>query len=188
MHIVNGRVVAALQSAAESRWLPPIAGALAFALTITMTLPVTSMLVPAVLIAPRRWRATTMCAAFGSALGATLLVSLFHHLGWLTIQAEFPALLESPRWQQIMAWTRDYGVFALFAVAALPLPQTPALIFCAISNLPDAEVLVAVLTGKLVKYGVVCGFAASFPERFSAFTRNMAPKRRSNPPGTGNPE
>ena len=77
----------------------------------------------------------------GSALGATLLVLLFHHLGWAQLHALFPAMLDSPGWQRAVAWTGDYGVIALFAIAALPLPQTPALIFFAITEPPVAKKL-----------------------------------------------
>jgi membrane protein YqaA with SNARE-associated domain len=151
-----------------------VAGLLALGLTLSMTVPVTSALVPAVLLGPRRWRGIVILSSAGSAIGATVLVIAFHHLGWQQIYAAFPEFAHSARWQHVAHWTAAYGVFALFAVAALPLPQTPALILCAISRLPEVEVMLAILAGKLIKYGVVGGFAVVFPERFQAIRGTLS--------------
>ena len=133
------------------------------------------MLVPAVLLAPKHWRSIALQAAFGSALGATLLVLLFHHLGWVQLHAQFPAMLESTGWQRVIAWTVEYGVIALFAIAALPLPQTPALIFFAITEPPVAQIFLAVFLGKLIKYFLLAMLAALFPARFRAFLDVIEP-------------
>jgi membrane protein YqaA with SNARE-associated domain len=167
-YLMQSRVLRALRRVADTPLLPAVAGVLAFGLTLSMTVPVTSALVPAVLLAPRRWRGIVILSSLGSAIGATVLVIAFHHLGWAQIYAAFPEFARSARWQEVARWTAGYGVLALFAVAALPLPQTPALALCAISRLPEAEVMIAILVGKLIKYAVVAGFAVVFPERFQA--------------------
>jgi membrane protein YqaA with SNARE-associated domain len=173
--LLENRMLRGLQRRARHRFMPTLVGALAFGLTASMTVPVTSALIPAVLLSPRRWRSIAVQAAVGSALGATLLVLLFHHLGWVQLQAQFPAMMESPGWQRVIAWTAAYGVIALFAIAALPLPQTPALVFCAIARLPVFEMFVAVLLGKLIKYSVIAALAAAFPARFRAFLEVVEP-------------
>jgi len=63
----------------------------------------------------------------------------------------------------VLAWVGEYGVIALFFVAALPLPQTPALLFCALTRQPLLEVLAAVLLGKLLKYGLTAWLSLHFP-------------------------
>lgn len=173
--LLENHLLRRLQRVARHRFMPTLVGLFAFGLTASMTVPVTSVLIPAVLLSPPRWRSIALQAAFGSALGATLLVLLFHHLGWAQLHALFPAMLDSPGWQRAVAWTGDYGVIALFAIAALPLPQTPALIFCAIGRLPVAEMFVAVLCGKLIKYTVIAALAAAFPARFRAFLDVIEP-------------
>ena len=40
---------------------------------------------------------------------------------------------------------------------------------CAVAALPGAEVFLAVLLGKLIKYGVLSALAARFPAKFRAF-------------------
>jgi membrane protein YqaA with SNARE-associated domain len=167
-YLMQNRVLRTLRRVADTPFLPVVASLLALALTLSMTVPVTTALVPAVLLAPRRWRRTVILSSAGSAIGATILVIAFHHLGWQQVYTAFPEFARSARWQEVAQFTRAYGVFALFVVAALPLPQTPALILCAISRLPELEVMVAILAGKLIKYGVVGGVAVVFPERFQA--------------------
>ena len=73
---------------------------------------------------------------------------------------------KSIAWQRVIAWTVEYGVIALFAIAALPLPQTPALIFFAITEPPVAQIFLAVLLGKMIKYFLLAMLAALFPARF----------------------
>ena len=55
---------------------------------------------------------------------------------------------------------------ALGLICALALPETPALIVCAVSDLPLSGIFLGVAIGKLVKYGVLSWMAATFPERF----------------------
>ena len=174
--LIENHQLRRLQLLARHRFMPTLVGLFAFGLTASMTVPVSSALIPAVLLSPQRWRSIALQAAFGSALGATLLVLLFHHLGWTQLHAQFPVMLDSAGWQRAAAWTGDYGVIALFAIAALPLPQTPALIFCSIAQLPMAEVFVAVLCGKLIKYAVIAALAAAFPVKFRAFLDVIEPE------------
>jgi len=166
-YLVAGRIERALARHGQSAYVPILAGALAFLCTATMSVPVTAVVVPAVLLARRRWKAIVLCAALGSALGATLLVSVFQHWAWDEIYAVFPEMRESRSWLRVTGWVARWGVPALFFVAALPLPQTPALIFLAVGQQPEEQVLLAMLAGKLMKYGAVAAAVLAFPERFS---------------------
>ncbi len=159
---------------------PLLAGVLAFVCTATMSVPVTAVIVPAVLVARRRWKAIVLLAALGSALGATLLVGIFQHWGWDQVYTAFPEMRESRSWLRVTGWVARWGVPALFVVAALPLPQTPALIFLAVGQEPEVQVLLAILAGKLIKYTVVAAAVLAFPERFgmgSDHGRTVAPGR-----------
>jgi membrane protein YqaA with SNARE-associated domain len=139
---------------------------LALAGTLSATYPVTAVVVAATLLAPRRWLLIATMTALGSALGAALLVMLCHHWGWHQIYQHFPEIMHDARWIEVMAWTSRYGVPALFVIALSPLPQTPALIFAGIVRHDDFYVFMAMLAGKLLKYGCYAWLAARFPERF----------------------
>ena len=138
---------------------------LSFVGTLTAAWPVTAVVVPATLMAAGRWRAITGVAALGSAIGATALMVVFHHLGWTQLYERFPELATDPSWAQVVDWGTRYGTAALFLIAASPLPQTPALMFFGAMRPDYAGVFVAMLAGKLLKYGVFAWVSSHFPER-----------------------
>jgi membrane protein YqaA with SNARE-associated domain len=160
-----------------SRWLAtlrvspvyiPAVGVMALGATVSMSIPVTTLLIIAVLVDTRRWRWSWLAASVGSATGGVVLVVGFYQLGWAQIYALFPDFAASPTWQRVTQWVLDYGVVALAWIAALPLPQTPALVLCGVSKLSLTGVFFAMLLGKLVKYGVVAWMAVHFPKKFAA--------------------
>ena len=92
-----------------------------------------------------------------------ILYLAFHYLSWSYVVASYPDLPGSQAWSDVTRWLTTYGVWALFVIAASPFAQTPALIFAALSSLPIWEVFLALLLGKLLKYGLYAWTAAMFP-------------------------
>lgn len=165
-YLIAPRIERAVARYGRSRVAPALTAALAFLFTVSMSVPVTAIVVPAVVLAQPRRKAVVAFAALGSALGATLLVAIFHHWGWDQVYAAFPEMRDSASWLRVTKWVARWGVPALFVVAALPLPQTPGLVFLALARHGEGEVFVAILAGKLIKYGVVAAAVAAFPDRF----------------------
>lgn len=161
----EGRLQRLLRYAAEGNRLLLVCLALAIGGTVSAAYPITSVVVPAVLLVPRRWSRIAAVTALGSAIGATALLVFFHHLGWAQLYARYPELIGHPGWSRVMAWTDDYGILALFAVAALPLPQTPALAVFAIARPDYPSAFLAILAGKLLKYLAFAWLAARAPQR-----------------------
>jgi membrane protein YqaA with SNARE-associated domain len=164
------------KSAADARffWICMVA---ALAGTMTAAYPVTAVVVPAVLLAPQRWRRIAAVTAVGSALGATLLVFALHNLGWNWVYERFPQLARDPTWIDVMDWAARYDALALFLIAASPLPQTPALIFFSIAGHDHLVVFVAMFCGKLLKYGLFAWLASRVSAR-DAIGRAEEPPRR----------
>ena len=162
---------AALAQATGTRRYPPMVGVLALGLTLSMSVPFGSVLVLAVLLQRERWRAITLWSAVGASIGGLLLYLVFHHLGWNQLLVWYPDIAASRSWRDATEWLTRYGSWALFVIAASPLPQTPALAFAAITRLPVGEVLVALLLGKLFKYGVYAWLVARFPDHFARYVR-----------------
>lgn len=158
-----------IEQAADSPRLVPLCFALAGLGTFTAAFPVTAIIVPATLISPSRWKSLSLGAALGSTLGATALVMLMHHLGWHNLYEHYPLLADHPDWLKVMGWVQEYGLLALFVVAASPVPQTPALAFFAITRPDYLGVFVAVLAGKILKYGGYAWVAKRFPEKVRGF-------------------
>lgn len=144
---------------------PAVVGAVAVAATVSMSVPFSTLLVAAVLMARRRWIAIAAWASLGAALGAALLYLVFHHLGWARLFDAYPDVVRSTAWSDATRWLSTYGVLALLVIAATPLPLTPALMFAGISRLPIVEVVLALWIGKLAKYLVYAWLASRFPER-----------------------
>ena len=156
----------ALRGATSLRAYPFVVGSIALLLTLSLSIPFASILVAAVLLRCDRWKGITVFASAGSAAGGLLLYMVFHHLGWNYLIETYPDLVQSKAWIDATRWVSAYGTWALLAVAASPLPQTPALIFTAVSRLPPFDVFLALFVGKLVKYGVYAWLAATFPGWF----------------------
>ena len=146
---------------------PVLVGAIALGLTVSMSVPFGGVLAVAVLLAATRWRAIVLCSSLGSSIGALVIYLMFHHLGWSQFIAAYPEIAKSNAWRDAARWIEQYGSFALFAISALPLPQTPALIFAGIYRMPMPEVWLAIFLGKLIKYGIYGRIVYEFPERYA---------------------
>jgi membrane protein YqaA with SNARE-associated domain len=175
------RIVRVLERGAASPLYLVLVGAAGLAVTVSMTIPFASVIVPAVLLSRRRWLAVALTAAVGSALGGLILYLAFHHLAWGMAARHLPMLQQSAAWQTTTRWVAAYGVIALGVVAALPLPSTPVIAFAAIERFPVAHVALALWLGKSLKYGVYAYLAAHFPD---VVTSRVARRRSRLPAAT----
>jgi uncharacterized membrane protein YdjX (TVP38/TMEM64 family) len=157
------RLMRTLTRRAQHPAFPVFTGGVALAAALSMAVPFASLLILAVLMAPKRWKAIAMWSSLGAALGCSLLYLAFHHLGWARLLEIYPDVMRSAAWMDSIRWLNAYGVLALLVIAVLPLPLTPALMFAAVSPLPVAEVLLALWLGKLVKYTAYAWFSSAFP-------------------------
>ncbi len=163
LHALETRLTRTLTRRARHPAFPQWVAGAAFAATLSMTVPFASLLIIAVLLSPTRWWPIAVWSSVGAAAGAGLLYLAFHHLGWARLFELYPDVVASRAWADAIRWLTAYGVAALFVIAALPLPITPALMFAGISRLPVAEVLIALSLGKLVKYSAYAWFTSAFP-------------------------
>lgn len=164
---LEGLLQRLIREAAEGRAFLAVCLGLALAGTVSAAYPITAVIIPAALLVPKRWIPIAAATTLGSALGATFLVILFHQLGWAQLHEQFPELATNGTWARVIAWVARYGTLVLFLIAALPLPQTPALAFFAIARHDYFSVFMAMAAGKLLKYGLFAWVAARFPERFN---------------------
>ncbi|WP_435607668.1 hypothetical protein [Pseudomonas knackmussii] len=158
-----------LRWAGDGWKLPWLCLGLALVGTLFAIYPITSVVVPAVLLVPRRWLGIAVFCALGSSLGALLLMIVAHHMGWSSLYAHFPQMLQDPTWQRVMDWTYSYHLLALFLVAISPLPQTPALVVLANAPLDYPGALLVVFVGKLLKYGLFAWVGSRFPAHIHDF-------------------
>lgn len=161
--VVENKLLGAVLRFAHRPAYPLVVGMAAFGATLSMTLPFATVLVASVLAAPLRWRAVSFWSSVGTALAGLVLYLVFHHLGWVQFAERHPEIATSRAWVQASAWLSEWGLYALFAIAALPLPQTPAVAFAALARLSPGGLFAALLLGKLFKYGVYAWMASRSP-------------------------
>ena len=140
-HATTHKFVEIVLGQAERSSFPPLVGATAFLSTLTMSVPVEWLVVVASLACRRRWTMTALMAAVGSATASLGLYLTFHHFGWSRLLARYPELADSQAWSQATDWLSKYGLLAIFALMALPLPvpKVPMLAVAGIYRLPIAS-------------------------------------------------
>jgi membrane protein YqaA with SNARE-associated domain len=174
LQVVETAMRVKLQRAVSARAYPFVVGLVGLILTVSMV-PFASILIGAILLDRGRWREIVFLSSLGSATGGVVLYLTFHHLGWNQITAAYPDLMQSKAWADATRWVSAYGTWALFGIAATPLPQTPALVFTAVLRLPVLEVFAALLFGKLLKYSAYGFLAARFPDWFQSLVIRNKP-------------
>ncbi len=133
---------------------PVLAGLLALISAGTGLYPFGPVLAAFVAFAPERWRSIYLAACLGSAAGSMVLAHTVQIVGGHLIAEYFPGLEHSQRWISAERWMLAYGPWGLAGIAALPLPQLPPLLILALAKTPTALIGLAILAGKLLKYGV----------------------------------
>ena len=154
---------------ANYRYYPLVVGFFAFVVTLTFSFPFAAIVVPATLLAPKRWLSLGLVCGVGSGCGAAVLVEVFHHLGWQAITQMYPEMVQLEALQVAKDWLGHYGLLALLVIAASPMPQTPALLVYSMVNPFAPGVVLAVGIGKAVKYTALTYFTARYPGRFVKF-------------------
>lgn len=138
----------------HSSWYPLLVGGLAVISAATSLYPFGPVIVAATVFAPSRWLTVIVASALGATLGASGLALLVHSLGLGLVDALFPALRQSIVWEQSAFWIEQHGSLALGAIAALPVPQMPAIILAALSGMGLVSIALALLIGKSIKYAI----------------------------------
>lgn len=133
---------------------PLLVGMLAVISAATSLYPFGPVIVAATVFAPNRWRGVIVGASLGAVIGATAFALLVQSFGIGLVDRLFPALRESAIWEHSAYWINHHGSLALAAIAALPVPQMPAMILAALSEMGLLSITLALLVGKTLKYTV----------------------------------
>ena len=160
----------ALVFSAAHRYYPLLVTLICFASTVTFSFPFAAVLIPAILLAPKRWLSIGLLCGVASGCGAAVLVEIFRYVGSEFVLARYPELLQLEGWQWASEWLQRYGLVVMLIIAASPMPQTPALFFCALASLPTLGILIAVGIGKTIKYLFLAWATARYPARFIRYT------------------
>ncbi len=158
-----------LMLSAGHPYYPFVVALIAFGSTVTFSFPFVAVLIPAVLIAPKRWLLLGLLCGVASGLGGAVLVEVFHYLGQEIVLARYPELADGEHWQTARDWLNTYGLWAIALIAGSPMPQTPALFVYSLAEPSFPGVLLAVGLGKTVKYLFLAWLTAKYPARFTEY-------------------
>lgn len=138
----------------HSHWYAVAVGLLAVISAGTSLYPFGPVIVGATVFAPGRWRGVILGATLGAAIGATTFIVVVQNVGVALVDDWFPGIRTHAIWTESAYWIERHGELALGLIAALPVPQMPALIASALGEMHPAAVFIALLCGKGVKYTV----------------------------------
>ncbi len=139
---------------ANNSLLPILAGGVAFFCTLSCTIATAPVVSALVILNRRQWWAISFFSAMGSALAASLIAYLLGNYGYPVLSKHLPEIVTSRQWRWTTLWVSQYGFIALTIITALPVPHTPALIFCGLVGMSSPEVFGAFFIGKGVKYSL----------------------------------
>lgn len=156
-----------LQRFTDRAWYPPVVGLLAMLDTFFVVIPTDGLLVSSCMITPRRWFILAVNATIGSTLGGTLLAVLVSYHGLPFILEIYPGIDQSSTWLWCVGFIEKFGLLLVFAVAATPLPQQPAVILASIAQSSIFHIFLVVLFGRFVKYVVMAYISSHAPRLIS---------------------
>lgn len=145
------RILVAVQ---RSRSYPIVVGILAAVSAGTGLYPFGPVLAAAIVIAPQRWWKIYLASCLGATLGVLVFAGMVEFYGPPLVESMFPGIEQRTDWLRYTHWISRYGWIALLTFAALPVPQMPVLLLSALSHISLTKIAVAILIGKLVKYGI----------------------------------
>lgn len=172
------RFLAFLSPYGARPWFPAVAVLLAFAATLSMTIPVVPVVVSLVTINRSRWRTLALGSAIGSALAGALIAQVIEAIGMPYVHEAFPQLTQARHWHLWVDWTAKYGAWVLVGVAASPLAQTPVLGLAAMLGMNPVVVGAALMAGKVPKYGFTAYATARAADELISRARTAQPAGR----------
>jgi len=152
-----------LQAYVHRAWYGPLTGALALLDVFIVFIPTDGIVVSSAMLTPRRWFWLAGWVTLGSTLGTLLLAFLVERHGLPWILHYYPGLDQTPTWTWTLDFFNRYGLLLVFAIAASPLMQQPAVILAALANTPLPVLAAVIFTGRLLKFGAIAWIASHAP-------------------------
>lgn len=178
----RARAWAWMRRHAERPWFAPAVGIGSALDYVVPVVPTISLSAAVALLDPRRWAWIALWFALGSTLGGTVLAALAHALGPPALEAVLGDLTHSDGYLRAVAFLREWGPLALFALAAVPLPMRSAVVAASVAGVPPAMVALVMLPGRLVAFLLVTGMARFAPDALLRLAARRPGRRRTESP------
>ncbi len=152
-------------------WYPLLLAFLAAADHLVIFIPTDALLISAVIAVPARWIRFFVWLTLGSLAGSAVLGGLVEIYGISIIEWVSPGIQRNEIWSLTLSWMDQHGLWALLLVSALPIFQRPAIALAVLSHLPLPSVFLAILAGRLIKFGTFAWLASHTPHLIRRFAK-----------------
>lgn len=163
LHAKVRTYVQLLQRFADRVWYAPLVGLLAALDNMLIIIPTDGILISSSMLTPKRWHGLAFSVAVGSTLGAIALAALVEFQGLPWILELYPGVNETKTWAWSMEFFEKYGLLLVFAVAATPLMQQPAVILASLANTPLVELATVIFVGRFLKFLIMAYIGSHAP-------------------------
>lgn len=154
-----------IESAGNRPWFVPMIAVLAGADIFILVIPTDALVASAAWTHPKRWFATGVTVAIGSALGA---ICLGIATDWLDLSPWLSQWISEnfsqAHWTQAVEWVRSYGGWALAGISLSPIPFQIGVAAAVMLEMPFPELFISVLAGRALKYVLLAWIAARCPQ------------------------
>lgn len=126
-------------------------------------IPTDGLLLSSSAMRPKRWINLALATTIGNVIGAAILAGiLIHDADWITQQ--WPSFFESDAWLKADKFLEAYGLWALWLVAATPLPVLPVIVGLSMAELSFQTLVLVFASSRLVKFGTLSWIASHSPK------------------------
>src|ERR1700677_3937760 len=146
------RSIAYLEQFSSRWWYDPLLAFLAAADAYVFVVSVEALLLPGVMVRPKKWVMASLWATIGSALGATSFAHLASQYGEPIVTHFIPHAFASKAWMDSSRYIAEHGFLGLGFISLGPLPQHVAVAIAGLAHMKMSEVFLAVLVGRGLKY------------------------------------
>ncbi len=113
---------------------------------------VEALLLPAVVVRPKKWILASTWATVGSTIGATSFAYLASLYGESVVTYFIPNAFTSKSWIDSSRYISEHGYLGLGFISVGPLPQHVAVAIAGLAHMKMNQVFFAVLIGRGIKY------------------------------------
>jgi len=149
---------------ARTPWYLPVLVLAVAADAYVFMVPTEALLIPAVLMKPKRWFSTAFVVSLASAIGAASFSILTTRYGEPWMRHLFPSAFGSQYWQRFGDFMKLRGGVGLGLISLSPFPQHAAVALAGLARLKGWTVFLAVLLGRLPKYLLVAWLSLHSPK------------------------
>lgn len=146
------QAVKTFQHYIDHAWYLPALGFLAFLDNFLVLIPTDGILISSAMLKPKKWFSLALFIAVGSAIGVAALAYVIQIYGIQIVETLFPGIQTTSAWIKTEEFFRQYGLWLLFAVAATPFTQQPALILAVLAGIPILQIIIIEFIGRWLKY------------------------------------